>query len=1120
MRMVRATAVRQIKADFDEIEFAFQDYQPLEAGAKNADFAKENCLDEGEQIYRDLSYLLADEVLLREVLEKSSNEQNWREALREELEKHETIKAVRFVVDILSGSSAGGINAIYMAKALACGQKIDVLEKVWKEEGDIAKLLRDENSLIDPEGERISALDEPADPPSLLNSQRMYFKLLKAFKDMDSSGGNLTPPGEPFADEVDLFVTTTDFWGVPIPVRLFDKLIHERNHRRRLHFRYRRGGINDFQPEHYPFLAYAARCTSSFPLAFDPMRLSDTKTVLDKSRLSLPSNWNSYFPEERIKHKQPSVDWNSRVFVDGGTLDNKPFGYAIEALSHRQANVLIDRKLIYVEPKPDLDGGRERISWNHKPDALTNTLNIVSSLPGYETIREDLQQVLERNRLIVRVNYIVSNARKDEYSLLNLSAANGDLEEIIEKNPRLARRRANKEWSALKLTELALVKGQAVYPYYRLRMSAVTDDLARLATRRAGFDDASDYFLAIRSLVRAWRLNNYNKDENDRIGKTIPAFLYDYDFNYRLRRLRFVLQEADKLLASIDKLKNKSFYDSNGEEDSTPDDAQKDKFTADLKFRCVLFENIKENENFIKALKLSGASEILRQKFPMIEREAFDLSSEIPSSEILKADKDELRVILRNFKKRLNEHLKELEIRQQLIEARSVSDKELSEQFKDLNEKFSNVAEKMSGEDLAEIIGEAEGQKVTGDFDLEVSDKRGAKLLERNDSEIEKGIDEIAETLRIIYNGVSENGSLIVREDKSLFGKARSGVEKVLLSESSSKNSLEKAVCGYLRHFYENFDNYDQIIFPITFETPVGEGDIVEVVRISPADSTSLIDEVKTGRKKLAGDTFFSFSAFFNDKWRENDIMWGRLDAVERLIGLVLTGYDLDNASKTGENNDENKSDFSHTSKLKQTLIEESQRFVLSKYESLLGHKKDYITFIKGSIEGSEYEIDRNFDPDSTLKTTERALAVAAKVLRSRRESKERNEVGARETTEANRWMKKTSSLIDYARLLIVEISSDKASLKTYFYLITLPFLIGLLLITPFLLLITPLILGAALIILNIQSEGDGASLAGGIMIVFLSLLIIFYCFKFYEFQKIRAKKYFFDFFNAKLTGR
>src|SRR5512138_3825459 len=52
----------------------------------------------------------------------------------------------RFVVDILSGTSAGGINAVFLAKALANNQPMAQLQKLWEEEGDIELLINDKKS--------------------------------------------------------------------------------------------------------------------------------------------------------------------------------------------------------------------------------------------------------------------------------------------------------------------------------------------------------------------------------------------------------------------------------------------------------------------------------------------------------------------------------------------------------------------------------------------------------------------------------------------------------------------------------------------------------------------------------------------------------------------------------------------------------------------------------------------------------------------------------------------------------------------------------------------------------------------------------------------------------------
>jgi Protein of unknown function (DUF3376) len=55
---------------------------------------------------------------------------------------------------------------------------------------------------------------------------------------------------------------------------------------------------------------------------------------------------------------------------------------------------------------------------------------------------------------------------------------------------------------------------------------------------------------------------------------------------------------------------------------------------------------------------------------------------------------------------------------------------------------------------------------------------------------------------------------------------------------------------------------------------------------MSPLDSTLL--EVPGGRAKLDGIGMGHFRAFFKRRYRENDYLWGRLDAAERLIGIVL----------------------------------------------------------------------------------------------------------------------------------------------------------------------------------------------------------------------------------------
>ncbi|MEO7836475.1 MAG: patatin-like protein [Acidimicrobiales bacterium] len=81
---------------------------------------------------------------------------------------------------------------------------------------------------------------------------------------------------------------------------------------------------------------------------------------------------------------------------------------------------------------------------------------------------------------------------------------------------------------------------------------------------------------------------------------------------------------------------------------------------------------------------------------------------------------------------------------------------------------------------------------------------------------------------------------------------------------------------------YLGFPFWDMLVFPLQSVSDVGERDHVEAYRISPDDTRLL------GAQDLRGMSLFHFGAFFDRAGREADYLWGRLDAVERLIKLLL----------------------------------------------------------------------------------------------------------------------------------------------------------------------------------------------------------------------------------------
>jgi Protein of unknown function (DUF3376) len=155
----------------------------------------------------------------------------------------------------------------------------------------------------------------------------------------------------------------------------------------------------------------------------------------------------------------------------------------------------------------------------------------------YETICEDLQRVLDRNRLIERVGSILADPQIED------DVRNGG---YITDVPVV-----RDDWGEQDLKAMIEREGIVYGGYHRLKVAAVTDEIAEMIARAAGFDVHSDGFFAVRHLVRAWRRQAYTSylpENGGQPGKaTENGFLVGFDLEYRVRRLRFVLDKIDQI---------------------------------------------------------------------------------------------------------------------------------------------------------------------------------------------------------------------------------------------------------------------------------------------------------------------------------------------------------------------------------------------------------------------------------------------------------------------------------------------------------------------------------------------------------------------------------------------
>lgn len=389
----------------------------------------------------------------------------------------------RFVVDILSGSSAGGINAIFLAKALANGQSLEGLSRLWLEEADLARLW-----------------NKSARPKSLLSGQTMFAMLRDALDGMESGG-----EGVPLQSEIDVFITSTDIQGLELPLPLAGGLV-EKRHQNVFHLRYSHGRDSHFSRDLNPFLAFAARATSSFPLAFEPARFADYLP-----QRSIPHALaKTFFPD----YVRAGADYTQRAFGDGGYLNNKPFNHAIGEIPRRSSDLPVRRMLVYVEPAPDGSNGNAP---RRAPGPLRNSIEALITLHQYETIREDLRQVLDRNRLVERVREVTAQVDRD----VDHWRARG-----IEATPRLA----GDDYARRTLSDEIHSRGPGYAGYHRLKVRAVTEELARRTKLP-------------QHVLEEWRAKNYREEDP---ASSESLFLLHFDLGYRQRRLRFLLAKVEE----------------------------------------------------------------------------------------------------------------------------------------------------------------------------------------------------------------------------------------------------------------------------------------------------------------------------------------------------------------------------------------------------------------------------------------------------------------------------------------------------------------------------------------------------------------------------------------------
>jgi len=698
---------------------------------------------------------------------------------------------LRVLVDVISGASAGAINGIALARALAHDLSLAPVTRLWLERADMQRLIAPEaragkwdkwyfRPLLRPLlawARREGMLETQPDPETLeralafvrsrwfsapLDGALLSAELLDGLLAMETgsvAAGSLLPSGTCLS----LAVTVTDFRGIERALFTHDPpLLREREHRHLLRFacEHRRTGEldSDFGLDNAPSLAFAARASASYPGAFPPARLAEMDALLAARGLTW-STRERFLARNFAHYRASGMNPAEVVLLDGSVLDNKPILAAVGYIRVHRAFREVDRRLIFIDPHAEArvgqgagsDGGEGEPGWF---EVLRSAL---SDLPRHQPIHQELAEISRYNRQIRRLKATIVQSRPEVEALVERAtggALSGPFTAAELRHWRLT--------STNMLGAMPLVYD----PWWRALVLEALDFLAGLLGSLCGCARESPGARWLQQVVEAWAARagilreHYRIADDVREDADMPAFarvVIRFGIEYKRRRINFVLHELNTLYHALP-----------GEGRCTTAPGVLDVVKTRI-HECLDALAIYDDCAFVDAPAAAAVRALLQP---------------------------------------------------------------------------------------ATVAAAAQ------------PDAEAAAFATRNALALDALIERIGDACRI--------------------GEANANMDAVLVSDAVraiEPHCRRQLLTAYLGYFY-----WDVILRPALGALALGSGPLEEVLidRISPQDATALAS-VTEGRPALAGTAFAGFGGFLSAAARENDYLWGRLHAAERLVGIVAS---------------------------------------------------------------------------------------------------------------------------------------------------------------------------------------------------------------------------------------
>ena len=730
------------------------------------------------------------------------------------------------VVDILSGTSAGGINGVLLSYALCNSNQENIVDfanfaEVWRESGDIRQLLYQplpNNST------------ESRD--SLLDGQGYYQgELQNAFR--KASFNQISAPNNEWLspnNELDLFVTGTDLVGKVYTI--FDdtgKLIEVNNHRAVFHLKHRQGRKEPFNPNFnlsgeistpentYQALAKLCRITSCFPVAFPvvTVKLNNSPDPADEKLVRWGDLLNRQLP------RQEPENGYCLHFVDGGVLDNRPFSYTVQEMYYRVANRPVERKLFYIDPKPDTLLGSPRFNQMSKPDIGQVIQESLVGMPTYESISNDLELIADHNEQVARYNDLFSQIDNPSSKRNFIPSFLNPQEEI----------------------------------YLRSRLIRLRDRVLPLVLRVEQNDSQFSYeykqnILAKVASLFANNLSGNNQDEPDNFLLSAGQQIRNLDVDYSLRKHQYIVRKIHQLMEDVEEAEEYN----------------------------QLQELIHNLNRQIKLLEVINASIKDFLNSQIVSNYFYGLIDSSSAHEYV-------ALVGNNLSEGIYNSL--IKLHRFLLDADSITENskenELEKSENNLPSFFTVLPSQAQHiVDQKPEKSESQHQWLPQNLLSDILEKFKQKITQLNELKTDL-LKEIIANPKFADND-QENDSTNFSTNLC---KVEEASENLIRCCQSSR--AEQVLTSF-----QTFRELDQVLYSFEYITEIGAKELIQTIRISPEDAAlGFGANFEAGKRldgKLAGDSLRSFGGFFKKAWRSNDILWGRLDGLNRLVeGLVTT---------------------------------------------------------------------------------------------------------------------------------------------------------------------------------------------------------------------------------------